>query len=292
MPKVQEVSLNTASQLWEHLSPAKRQSNSNNRIIYRGHATTKWEMKPTFLRRESLQLLQETWTQPLTCENLAWREFADLRYFVRICDNAGLEVPIDSLKVREVLFSDMNFRNHNDFPSTWPPDELLEIMAFGRLHGLATRLLDWSTNPYIAAYFAASEALLSQDNWVPDQRIAIFELDCGPADETYLGEVRLLEIRGSISPNVVAQQGVFTVHPSVGNKGEMAIVKSLENYLPHTLASPIKVFTIPVRQAPELYRLCDMISYNAARLYPGPEGAVRNLREVQMYALAQKSGQG
>lgn len=291
MPEIPEIHLDTADDLWNQLNSTKRQSNSNNRIIYRGHADAEWELKPTFLRQESLQFLQEFLSGHLTCEDLAWREFDDLRQFVNYCDEAGVEVPGDSIQMRDLVFSNMNFRKHHEFPSNWPSDEFLEIMAFGRLHGLATRLLDWSTNPYVATYFAASEALFSQGDWGIDQRMAIFELDCGNAENMYLGEVRLLLIRGSISPNIVAQKGMFTVHPSVGNKGKIAEVKSLENYLPSRPASPIKMYTIPVRQAPELYELCDSYGCNAASLYPVPEGAVRALREVQMYAIAQKNGQ-
>jgi len=290
MPEIPEISLDTASELWDQLSPTKRQSNSNNRIIYRGHANSEWEMKPTFLRPEYLQLLQELWNhEPLTCQELAWREFVALRYFVNCCDEAGVGVPDDSLNLRNSVLSDMNFKKHDDFPSTWPSDEFLEIMAFGRLHGLPTRLLDWSINPYVAAYFAASEALLSKASGA---KIAIIELDCGPPDREYLGEVRLLQIRGSISPNVVAQQGMFTVHPSVGNRGEMAEVNSLENYLSPSDESPVRVFTLPVSQVPELYKLCGTFGYIAARLYPGPEGVVRTLQEVQMYSIAQRNGQG
>ena len=228
MTGIPEVHLDTANELWDQLSPTKRQPNSNNPFIYRGHANAEWEMKPTILRKESLQLFEELWPdEPLTCEKLAWGEFLTLRYFVECCDEAGVDVPNDSLKMREFVFDDSNFGKYHNCPSNWPGDEFLEIMAFGRLHGLALRLLDWSTNPYVAAYFAASEALLSKDDWVRDQRIAVLQLDVRAADREYLGRVRLLKIRGSISPNVVAQQGIFTVHPSVGNNGEMAEVKSL-----------------------------------------------------------------
>lgn len=291
MPNIPEDCLSTARELLDQLSPTNRQSNSDNQVIYRGQADAKWKLRPTYLRQESLQFLREFLPEPLTCEDLAWREFDDLRHFVRCCDEAGVKVPGDSIQMRDSVLSDMNFRNYHEFPSAWPSDEFLEIMAFGRLHGLATRLLDWSINPYVAAYFAASEALFSQDDWRPDQRIAVFQLDFGPVDKTYIGKVRLVKIRGSISPNVVAQKGVFTLHPSVGNKGEMVEVKSLENYLPIRPASPIKVFTIPVSQARELYELCDSFGINAASLFHVPEGAVRAFREVQMHALARKNDQ-
>lgn len=292
MPEIPEVRFDTASELWDQLSPTRRQSRLGHWIIYRGHANAKWEIKPTFLRKKSLQLLQELSSSSLTCERLALMEFNRLQNFVYDCDQNGVEVPNDSLEMRNLVFSFDNYRNYRDIPSTWPPDELLEIMAFGRLHGLATRLLDWSTNPYVAAYFAASEALLSQGDWVLGQRIAILELDFRSVSATYPKKVKLLDVRGSISPNVVAQQGVFTVHPSVGKKGEVVEVKSLEKYLPSSSVPPIKMFTIPVCQVPELHDLCEACGYTAGRLYPGPEGVVRHGREYDMYTLAKKNRQG
>ena len=287
MAKITEIPLDTADDLWDRLSPTKRESDLNNRIIYRGHANAEWELKPTLFREDSLQLIKSFSPTPFTCRNLLWREFNDLQFFVQSCDLAGVDVPNDSLMMRQTILSTEYFREFHNYPSKWPADEYLEIMAFGRLHGLRTRLLDWSINPYVAAYFAASDALLSKDSGA---KIAIFELDCGPPDREYLENVRLLEIRGSISPNIVAQQGMFTVHPTVENRSEIEEFNCLENYFPSRPASPIKKFTIPVSQALELYKLCSTFSYNAARLYPGPEGVVKTLREHQMREIALQNG--
>lgn len=292
MSEILEVSLDTASELWDQLSPTKRQSKLGTWIIYRGHANAKWELKPTLLRQNSLQLLQELSDSSLTYGRLASMEFERLLDFVQSCDANGVEVPSDSLELRDLDAWFNGSKRYQDFPSTWPPDELLETMAFGRLHGLATRLLDWSTNPYVAAYFAASEALLSQGDWVSDQSIAIFELDYGSVSTKYSEMVKPLDIRGSISPNVVAQQGVFTVHPSVGNAGEIVEVKSFEEYLLPSSPPPIKVYKMPVCQVIELHDLCEACGFTASRLYPGPEGAVRSVREFDMYRLAIKNRQG
>ena len=62
-------------------------------------------------------------------------EFARLRDFVYGCDANGVEVPNDSLELRNSVLGFDNDRHYRDFPFTWPPDELLEIMAFGGCTG-------------------------------------------------------------------------------------------------------------------------------------------------------------
>ena len=67
-----------------------------------------------------------------------------------------------SLRDGELRLREENFLKYSQDPSIWPGDELLKPMALARLHGLPTRLLDWTTNPYVAVYFAASKALSLQ----------------------------------------------------------------------------------------------------------------------------------
>ncbi|MCY4233676.1 MAG: FRG domain-containing protein [Bacteroidetes bacterium] len=287
MSLVPDQTFETAFELWEHLSPTKRKSISDDQIIYRGHADAQWDILPTLLRQESRQLLGKLKDAPLMNEELVRKEFNHLRLFLKCCDESGVDVPNDSLHLREWVYSDTNFRNFHDFPSTWPSDEFLEVMAFGRLHGLPTRLIDWSWNPYIAVYFAVSEALLNQEEWRPDQRLAVFEFDIA-SDRDSIRPIRILNIRGSISPNVVAQQGLFTVHPSSGKHGEEIQIESLEYYIPSISKSLLKMVSIPVSQVPELYKLCVISGYNGARLFPGPEGAVRTYREIQMLDVAEE----
>ena len=60
----------------------------------------------------------------------------------------------------------------------------------------------------------------------------MFALGKGAFLNNRRGPIRILRVCGSISQNVVAQQGLFTVHPITEKVGDTVIIKSLEEYLP------------------------------------------------------------
>jgi len=92
------------------------------------------------------------------------------------------------------------------------PENELEQLAIAQHHGLATRLLDWSKNPLVACFFTCSE--LPQH----DGAVYIYE-----APEKYFKAnhsiENLKEVHGvfgyiptAISPRILNQKGLFTVH--------------------------------------------------------------------------------
>lgn len=284
---IPEQHFDNADSLWKHLSAPTTLLNFNDEeTIYRGHACADWELIPTILRRRSIDLLREMFPRSVNCEDQALVEFDMLRRFVRGCDNAGVAAPNDSFGFRDIYLSVRNGREYYEHPQTWPSDDLIETLAMARLHGLPTRLLDRTTDPYVAVYFAVSEALKKQSQWKKDHRIAIFKLNKGTRSNTRCGEVRVLGVRGAISQNLVMQKGLFTVHPILEEKGKRAATKSLEHYLPPPPTGSIQKLTVPVTECVKLYELCGQLNYNAARLFPNADGASLFVNETIFYTLA------
>ncbi len=103
----------------------------------------------------------------------------------------------------------------------------------------------------------------------------------------HLESVRILRIRGAISQNIVAQKGLFTVHPVFEETRKPVIVRSLEEYLP--LGSSLIKLTVPVGECVRLYELCNQFNYNAASLYPNADGASESVIEKLLYRRNQKA---
>ena len=170
----EELNYETANELWDALSPTKSFFKEPYNIIYRGQADSDWSLIPSLLRNKESNPLLRFMGQPSTADNLVFTEVRLLEEFASYCDNVGIRIPNDSMKFRTETLSSQVQDKYYIRPELWPNPELIELMALAQHHGVPTRLLDWTKQPYVAAYFAVSSAMANYKNWKSNTKLAIW----------------------------------------------------------------------------------------------------------------------
>ena len=178
-------------------------------------------------------------------------------------------------------------------PNFWPPVELFDLLALAQHHGIPTRLLDWSRRSYVAAYFAASDALKDHEAKKDDDahELAIWALNIDgiferiPNDTFYVAgglypSINLVRSPGSTSANLAAQAGIFTLLKENGVVRGPLINGSLEEEFKRYPHTPLWKLTLPIAHARDLLNLCEKYSVSAATLFPGYDGAAKAAKEA------------
>lgn len=154
------------------------------------------------------------------------------------------------------------------------PENDLECLAFAQHYGLATRLLDWSSNPLVALYFAAES--------LPERDGAIFlfsppmQFSHGSQKEqvslTNLGFDGVMEyVPPPFDRRILAQSARFTFHPDPA----IPLTEKIHGPLMVPTITRLVRIKIPKEVKHSLCRELHAVGMNRLTLFPDVEGLSR-----------------
>jgi hypothetical protein len=299
----EKIECKSAEELLLALSPANPCWNGKpSDWLFRGHGDSRCRLVPKALRADPIPrldlsskklMLKKTHAEQVRAEwTLLWE-------FFRVANQQGISIPEDSQLYRSpdlfVQHMKPEYKKALDADRAWPLENLLSLAALAQHYGVATRLLDWSTKPLVAAYFAAKgqtcasgQGPVSISVWCLNWRYVWKVWPAKKAAKTKNVEyVLLVTAPRASNANLHAQGGAFTVDRRLPANGRARIRREALDDIVSSTYDPkvaggvpvMREFVLAVDQVPALFRLLSDHGVSAASIYPGLEGVAKSLDE-------------
>jgi hypothetical protein len=213
-------------------------------VVFRGHGSNKFPLRTSFHRTGRTRL-----------ERYCAQELRDFHQHSEAVSRLGLQLS-----------------NAEDYAT---------VVGLAQHHGLPTPLLDWTRSPYIAAFFAFSDALEYKEHRPGVTHVRIYALTKDfnayyqppaialPALQPY---AYTLAVTPRHNPRLYAQQGQFLA----------TNVYDLERFITELEVTAKRTFMfavdVPVDCAAEALDDLSFMGLTAASLFPGLDGVGRMLR--------------
>ncbi len=276
---VEIVDCDTLDQFWNLVSPiGEHFGRPYSKFVFRGQGNSEWELVPRVFRPDVINRYKRGMMSTLSDHPGQFVfEWSLLHAFIQYCDARGLAIPDNSMEFCN-YFDQNNITNvHGINSQAWPEERVVPLMALAQHHGIPTRLLDWSSNPYVACYHAAASAVTACRK---SEKIALFAIDVNMIHR--VKGIRYVRVPGSTSANLSSQAGSFVLVDNFGYRAQPFTPNvSLESKL-STHNKVLKKVTLPASLAGDLLLRCDKFGVSAASVFPGYDGVAKAVLEATL----------
>lgn len=218
-------------------------------------------------------------------------EYEIVREFISLANELGF--PTDF--TRALRLPDIDRFVRSPYWSKWPKYQSHPAFGFAQHFGIPTRMLDWTGNPLVAAYFAAAVEARTGAS----EKIAVWALDLRRIEPEVGGEwyqtgpdisIKKVYVPRYQNTFIHAQEGMF-VHISnyeeffvLDGKGDyLSLEKAIELIYEHEKvlpppSCPLCKLTLPSVEANKLLKLLWREKISLAHLMPAYENIVKTVK--------------